>query len=98
MEDNMSHQVKPRYTVEEYLSIDRNNDYKSEYIDGEIFAMVGASEKHNLISGNIFASLHSQLRQKPCKVFMSEMRVQITANGLYSYPDIVVVCGEAKYI
>jgi Uma2 family endonuclease len=94
----MSSQVRPRYTVEEYLALERNADYRSEYIDGDIFAMGGASEQHNLIAGNIFASLHAQLKKQPCKVFQNDMRVQVEPNGLYSYPDIVVVCGEAKYL
>lgn len=94
----MSFQTRPRYTVEEYLSIERNSEYRNEYIDGEIFSMVGASEQHNLIAGNIFASLHSQLKKRPCKVFLNDMRVQVNPNGLYTYPDIVVICGEAKYL
>jgi Uma2 family endonuclease len=94
----MSSQVKPRYTVAEYLALERKADRKSEYIDGEIFAMVGASKEHNLIAGNIFASLHSQLKGRPCNVFQSDMRVQVSESKLYSYPDVVVVYGEAKYL
>jgi Uma2 family endonuclease len=94
----MSSQTKPRYTVAEYLALERKADRKSEYIDGEIFAMVGASKEHNLIAGNIFASLHSQLKGRPCNVFQSDMRVQVSESKLYSYPDVVVVCGEAKYL
>jgi len=60
--------------------------------------MVGASEEHNLIAGNIFASLHSQIKGQPCKVFQSDMCVQVGETRLYSYPDVVVVCGEAKYL
>ena len=59
--------------------------------------MVGASESHNLISGNFFASLHIQLKNRDCKVFQNDMRVLPVLEGDYYYPDIVVVCGEANY-
>jgi Uma2 family endonuclease len=93
----MSSQTKPGYTPQEYLAIERSSQQKNEYFNGEIFAMGGASERHNLIVGNIFAALHGQLRNKPCKVYSSDMRVKITQTGLYTYPDIVALCGEAQF-
>lgn len=81
-------------TPEEYLALERRAEYKSEYLDGEIFAMVGASRKHNLISVNIAASLHAQLRKQPCEVYTSDMRVRVGSARMYTYPDVVVVCGE----
>ncbi len=97
MEKYMSSLTKPRFTLEEYLSVERNSQTRSEYFDGEIFAMGGASENHNLIVGNIFASLHSQLRERPCKVYSSDLRVRVMATGLYTYPDVVALCGEARF-
>ncbi|HEU4596176.1 MAG TPA: Uma2 family endonuclease [Pyrinomonadaceae bacterium] len=83
-------------TVEEYLALERGSEEKSEYLQGETFAMTGASIKHNLITGNIFAELKRQLRQTDCHAFVSDMRVGVPAEELYTYPDVVVVCGEPK--
>ena len=93
----MSRQIKPYVTPEEYLALERKAEYKSEYLHGEIFAMTGASRKHNLVTGNILAELNRQLRGKPGEVYASKMRVKVTATGLYTYPDVVVVCGEPKF-
>lgn len=81
-------------TPEEYLAMEREASYKSEYIDGEVVAMVGASEPHNLIVTNIIAELSVQLRGRPCKVYASDMRVDVRESGLYAYPDVVALCGE----
>jgi len=89
--------LKHRYTPEEYLEFERNAEYKSEYFDGEIFAMAGASERHNLISGNVFAALHAQFRKRPCKVYSNDMRLKVSPTGLYTYPDIAAVCGQAMF-
>ncbi|MDT5062467.1 MAG: hypothetical protein QOH63_2926 [Acidobacteriota bacterium] len=90
----MSSQVKVHYTPEEYLALERQAEYKSEYFNGEIFAMTGASRKHNLVAGNVFASLHGQLKKRPCEIYPSDMRVKVSPTGLYTYPDVVIVCGE----
>jgi len=82
---------------EEYLTLERKAQQKNEYLSGEIFAMGGASEKHNLIVGNVFASLHAQLKGRPCKVYSSDMRVKVSATGLYTYPDITALCGQAEF-
>ncbi|MDX6447223.1 MAG: hypothetical protein QOH71_4297 [Blastocatellia bacterium] len=93
----MSQQVISYISPEEYLRLERQAEYKSEYVNGEIFAMSGASRKHNLITGNISSEFNQQLRDKPCEVYANEMRVKVTATGLYTYPDVVVVCGEPKF-
>jgi Uma2 family endonuclease len=93
----MSSQTKPQYTPQEYLAFERDSQERHEYFNGEIFAMSGASERHNLITGNVFASLHTQMRNKPCKVYASDMRVKVSPTGLYTYPDIVALCGEARF-
>jgi Uma2 family endonuclease len=93
----MSSQIKPYISPAEYLRLERQSEYKSEYVNGEIFAMTGASRKHNLVSGNIFGELRQQLKGRPCEAFMVDMRVKVTATGLYTYPDVVVVCGEPKF-
>jgi len=93
----MPSQTSPKYTPHEYLAIERATQQRNEYFNGEIFAMGGASERHNLIVGNVFASLHFQMRGRPCKVYSSDMRVKISVTGLYTYPDIVALCGEASF-
>jgi Uma2 family endonuclease len=93
----MPSQAKARLTVEEYLAIERQAPHKSEYFDGEMFAMAGASRRHNLIALNIGAELRAQLQQRPCEVYTSDMRVKISRTGLYTYPDVVVVCDEPRF-
>ncbi|HEX3558589.1 MAG TPA: Uma2 family endonuclease [Pyrinomonadaceae bacterium] len=93
----MSSQVKVYYTPDEYLALERKAEYKSEYFDGEIFAMTGASRRHNLVSSNVLAALHSQLKKRPCEIYPSDMRVKVSPTGLYTYPDVVIVCGEPLF-
>lgn len=88
---------RPYVTAEEYLARERAAEYKSEYYDGEIFAMAGASEPHNLIAYNISGEFYTQLKQRPCKAYSSDMRLNVSPSGLYTYPDVVVVCGEAQF-
>jgi Uma2 family endonuclease len=93
----MSSQIKPFISSAEYLVLEREAEDKSEYLNGEIFAMTGASRNHNLIAGNIFAGLKQQLSGRACEIYVSDMRLKVTATGLYTYPDVVVVCGEPKF-
>lgn len=93
----MSSQPKNYLTPEEYLASERQADTKHEYFNGDVFAMVGASRKHNLIAGNIFGELRQQLKGKPCEAYTNDMRVRIPATGLYTYPDVIVICGEPKF-
>jgi Uma2 family endonuclease len=85
------------WTPESYLAFERESDTRHEYLAGEIFAMTGASENHNLITGNTLASLHTQLRRTPCRIYPSDMRLKVPAAGLYTYPDVTVVCGEPQF-
>lgn len=90
--------AEPRYlTAEEYLSLERHAPSKSEYLDGTIVAMAGASEEHNLIFGNMFASLHPQLGRRGCRVYPRDMRVKIAALNIYTYPDLSIACGESQF-
>jgi Uma2 family endonuclease len=93
----MSRQVKTYVTPEEYLAFERKAETKNEYVNGEIFAMTGASRKHNLIAGNIIGELRQQLKGKPCEVYPGEMRVKAPVARSYVYPDVVVVCGEPEF-
>lgn len=89
--------AKPHFTPAEYLALEREAEIKSEYLAGEVFAMAGASRRHNLISLNIAGELRSRLRERPCEVYAHDMRVKVQASGLYTYPDVVAVCGEPEF-
>ncbi len=93
----MSTQPKTLLTPEEYLEIERKAEFRSEYYAGEMFALADASNQHNLIAGNIFAAFHGQFIDRSCNVFQSDMRVKISKTGLYTYPDVVAVCGEELF-
>ena len=93
----MSAQPQPRWTAEEYLAHERQTETKSEFLDGEVFAMAGASREHNLISLNVAVALHPQLAARGCEEYVNDMRVLIPATGLYTYPDIVAACGEPQF-
>ena len=85
------------FTPEEYLARERKALDKSEYRNGQIYAMPGASRKHNLITGNTLAELNVQLRNRVCEVYPSDMRVKVSPTGTYTYPDVVVVCEEPQF-
>lgn len=82
----------------EYLEEERKSLHKSEYYNGEIFAMAGATKTHNAIVGAILGELYGFLKGKSCKVFPSDLRVHNAENSLYTYPDVTVICGEEKYL
>ena len=84
-------------TPEEYLTKEREALTKSEYRDGQIYAMPGASRKHNLITTHTVGELYIQLRDRSCEVYPSDMRVKVSAAGLYTYPDVIVVCDEPRF-
>ena len=77
---------------EDYLQGELTSQLRHEYVAGQIFAMVGASKVHNLISANLLVLLRAHLRQSPCRVFMMDMKVHITRKSAYYYPDIIVTC------
>ncbi len=88
---------QPFYTAEEYLEFESAAEFKSEYVNGELLAMAGASLNHNLIALNAASELRAQLRRRDCITFMSDMRVKVEDTGLYAYPDVSVVCGEQRF-
>src|SRR5712692_10164216 len=92
-----SEPMKQRVTPEEYLARERDAEHKSEYFDGEIFAMAGGSPQHSAIIFNVNGLLFPQLRGGPCRGFNSDMRVKVSETGLYTYPDLVVLCGEPQF-
>lgn len=97
--------VQRLYTVEEYLAIERASEERHEYIDGCIFAMAGESGEHGDISVNLVGMLHAQLKDTPCRARTKDTKVHSgptpryprTTEGFFSYPDLVVICGEPQY-
>jgi Uma2 family endonuclease len=92
------------YTVEEYLAAERESGERREYLDGLIYAMAGESVEHGLISTNLTRIISTRLLGGPCSTFSKDMKVRSgpepgggTTQGLYSYPDLVVVCGEMRF-
>lgn len=94
----MSTLPKPFLTPEEYLEIDRAAEYKSEYYEGVMYAMAGASLNHGRIFHNLARLLSEQLRGRRCEVAGSDLRLNIQATGLFTYPDLVVFCGAPKLL
>jgi Uma2 family endonuclease len=78
---------------EDYLEGEKHSDIRHEYVAGHVYAMVGASEPHNLIAGNLFVALHTHLRGSDCRVFMSDMKVRV--GEAFYYPDVMVTCDKA---
>ena len=93
----MASNPKHSYTPEEYLSLERKARHKSQYYAGEIFAMSGASREHNVIVLNIATALSTQLEEKDCEIYAVDMRVKTPNGMLYTYPDVVVVCGKPQF-
>ena len=94
----MIHPKQEFITPEEYLALEEKADHKSEYHDGEIFAMAGASVNHNQICVNLTSTFARLFGQKPCRVFMSDVRLHVQKSGLYTYPDVIVICGKVEYV
>lgn len=84
-------------TPEEYLAAERLSETRSEYLDGGVFPMTGASLNHVQIAFNIGAELTIQLRARPCRVLGMDLKVRMPDSRKFFYPDVVVVCGEPQF-
>lgn len=93
----MFQERKQWISPEEYLALERQAEAKSEYFAGAIFAMAGASRTHNLILANTIVSLGVSLKGRSCDIYANDMRVEVASTGLYTYPDVVVVCGQPQF-
>lgn len=89
--------VEPQLSPEAFLARDRAAEARSEYYAGEVVAMAGASERHNLLVTNLVRLLGNQLQGGPCRIYASDMRVWNPAQQSYTFPDVVVVCGERRF-
>jgi Uma2 family endonuclease len=90
----MSARPLPYVTPEEYLADDREAEFRSEYIDGQVFAMSGGSRNHSFLIAGISRELGILLADRPCNVSVTELRLQIAPEGAYLYPDVMVVCED----
>jgi Uma2 family endonuclease len=93
----MSSLPKTFVTPEEYLEYDRKSEERYEYYNGEMFAMSGGSRRHSLIGSNVIIELGRQLKGRSCEIHAGNLRLRISTTGLYAYPDVMVVCGEARF-
>ncbi|HEX7999070.1 MAG TPA: Uma2 family endonuclease [Pyrinomonadaceae bacterium] len=93
----MSTQPQTYLTPEEYLAVERKAEYKSEYVDGVMYAMSGATFKHNVIVANVIIELGQQLKGRPCRALPSDIKVRVPDSRKYFYPDVSVVCGEPQF-
>ena len=89
---------KQKYTIEEYLEMEKTATEKHEYYQGEIFAMSGAKDAHNIVAGNLYFYLRSKLKSKPCQPRNSDAHIHIKKNTLFTYPDVSVVCGDPEFL
>ena len=86
-----------KLTPAEYLALEREAETRSEFLDGEVFAMAGASPEHVLIVSNLTSTLDAALAERPCVVFSSDQRVRVDTTGLHAYPDLAVACQGLRF-
>jgi Uma2 family endonuclease len=94
----MSTEPVRRLSPADYLAFERRAETKHEYVNGEVFAMTGASERHNLIVAHLIAEIDVQFRGRPCRVYPSDLRVAVSAEGPFYYPDLVALCAEPRFL
>lgn len=94
----MTAQPQKYYSEQEYLEIERDASYKSEYYNGEIFAIAGAGHNHNRIVENLSIEIGGFFKGKSCRTFSSDQRIHIPETGLYTYPDLFIVCDKNQYL
>src|SRR2546421_9728102 len=87
-----------RLTEAEYLKLERQAETKSEYFDGEMFAMAGGTRAHSLIATNLLRELSAALKKSDCVAYNSDLRVKIEATGLLTYPEVSVACGQQRFL
>jgi Uma2 family endonuclease len=85
-------------TEAEYLQIERRAEFKSEFYDGEMFAMAGGTLRHSLIGTNLAGEFGNRLQGKSCIAFNADLRIKVEATGLYTYPDLSVICGDPRFV
>jgi Uma2 family endonuclease len=85
-----------KYTIAEYVRLEEYSNVRHEYLEGQIYAMAGGTPEHGTYAANVIAILAAALRDRPCRVQTSDVRIRVQARGLDTYPDVSVVCGSAE--
>ncbi len=93
----MAAEFKPKLTFDEWLEIESKAEFKSEFANGRIYAMAGASPEHNQIVANVIVEFGVQLRKRPCIVYPSDLPLRVEKREHGRYPDVTVVCGEPQF-
>src|SRR4051794_15915459 len=93
----MESAAKQRLTAREYLALERKAEFRSEFLDGEIFAMAGGTRRHSRLKFKLSGALDRRFSGSGCQVFDSDMRVKIEETGLFTYPDLAVACGRLRF-
>lgn len=93
----MSALPKRYFTPEEYLLLENNAEYRSQYVAGKIYAMAGAQPEHSLITVNIAGELRNRFRGRPCQAYVTDLRVRVAAGDLWTYPDVAALCGTPRF-
>lgn len=88
-------QARPTLTADDYLAWEATQTERHDYVDGEVFAMAGAEDRHVTVTGNVYMALRQHLRGTPCRTFMADMKLQAEAESSYFYPDVLVTCSAA---
>src|ERR1700674_5282333 len=89
--------MQPRLTPEQYLEIERASEFRNEYYNGRMYAMSGGTHTHAIIARNLTSAVQNATGKR-CIATQSDVRVRVSPTGLYTYPDVVVVCGEPQYV
>lgn len=92
----MAFPVRQRFTFEEYLILEETSRARHEFLGGHVWAMAGGTPEHGAVAANVIVLLGNQLRDRPCRVFTSDVRVRVKTTGLATYPDVSVVCGQLQ--
>jgi len=90
-------QTSRRLTEAKYLEIERAAEFKSEFFDGEMFAMAGGTPQHSLIGSNLIREFGNRLENSPCVAYNTDLRIKVGATGLCTYPDLSVICGPLQF-
>jgi len=83
-------------TMAEYLALEEESETKHEYLGGQVYDMAGGTPDHGLVALNVGAELRAQLRDRPCRVYNSDVRIRVQATDVSTYPDVSVVCGKIQ--
>jgi len=92
----LAHTLISYLSEADYLAMEMTSQERHEYVDGAIFAMTGASRAHNQIGGNLYSFFHAQVKNTPCRVYMSDVKLKIAHKKTYYYPDVMLACSQAE--